>query len=65
MSEGKVKFFNSEKGFGFISPNGGGTDLFFHISEVENQEILENNDKVFYEVGKSKKGTCAVKVARI
>ncbi len=60
MSTGTVKFFNSGKGFGFITPDDG-KDLFFHISEVQGQEP-KDGDKVEFEVGQGKKGPCATQV---
>ena len=60
MSTGTIKFFNNEKGFGFIIQDGG-SDLFFHVSEVQGNEPKEG-DKVEYEVGEGRKGPCAVNV---
>lgn len=60
MSTGTVKFFNSSKGFGFITQSSGG-DLFFHVSEIQGAEPRDN-DKVEFEVGQGKKGPCAVNV---
>ncbi|MNL15503.1 putative cold shock protein A [compost metagenome] len=60
MSSGTVKFFNTEKGFGFIKPDNG-ADLFFHVSEVKGQQP-KDGDKVEFEVGQGKKGPCAVNV---
>ena len=57
VSNGTVKFFNSNKGFGFITREEG-KDLFFHISEVQGQEP-KDGDKVEFEVGEGKKGPCA------
>jgi len=64
MSTGKVKFFNETKGFGFITPDDGGKDLFVHITAVE-QGQLSDDDKVEYEVGEGQKGPCAVQVRKI
>ena len=60
MSTGTVKFFNTSKGFGFITQDEG-DDLFFHVSELQGQEANEG-DKVEYEVGEGRKGPCAVNV---
>lgn len=64
MSTGTVKFFNESKGFGFITPDDGGKDLFVHISAIE-QGQLNDSDKVEYEVGEGQKGPCAVSVRKI
>jgi len=52
MATGTVKWFNSTKGFGFIQPDGGGQDVFVHISAVERAGLRELRDgqKVSYEV---------------
>lgn len=60
MQEGTVKFFNSSKGFGFITPANGDADIFVHVSAL-NSDIYEN-DKVTYEVQDGKKGLNAVNV---
>jgi len=60
MNKGKVKFFNGEKGFGFITQDSGG-DLFFHVSEIQGNPP-KDGDAVEFEVGQGKKGPCAVKV---
>lgn len=52
MPNGKVKFFNTTKGFGFIEPDGGGKDCFVHISAVERSglDTLREGQRVSYEV---------------
>lgn len=62
MSSGTVKFFNTEKGFGFITPDEGGKDLFVHKTATH-QPIYEG-DKVNFDVEQSPKGPNAVNVAR-
>ena len=64
MSTGVVKFFNDAKGFGFITPDDGGKDLFVHTSAVEGG-MLNENDKVEYEIGEGQKGPCAVQVKKL
>jgi cold shock protein len=52
MATGTVKWFNAQKGFGFIQPDNGGTDVFVHISAVERFGIsnLREGQKVSYEI---------------
>ncbi|MGA8321201.1 MAG: cold-shock protein [Xanthobacteraceae bacterium] len=52
MSTGTVKWFNSQKGFGFIQPEDGGKDVFVHISAVERAGLntLNEGQKVFFDV---------------
>ena len=65
MNNGTVKWFNASKGFGFISPEGGGEDLFVHHSEVKTQGYasLDEGQKVQFEIGQGKKGPCATCVS--
>ncbi len=63
MSKGKVKFFNTSRGFGFITQNEG-EDLFFHVSELR-AGTANDGDQVEYEIGESRKGTCAVNVREV
>ncbi|MDQ6966525.1 MAG: cold-shock protein [Mariprofundaceae bacterium] len=61
MSIGTVKWFNPDKGFGFITPDDGGKDLFVHHTEVkvEGYATLSDGQKVEYEDGQGQKGPCA------
>lgn len=61
MNTGSVKFFNADKGFGFIKQDSG-DDLFFHISEVDGNQELQDGDKVEFEIGEGRKGPCAIRV---
>jgi CspA family cold shock protein len=64
VGTGTVKWFNASKGFGFITPEDGGDDLFVHHSEikVEGYATLEEDQTVEFEVGEGKKGPCATNV---
>ncbi|MBK7385012.1 MAG: cold-shock protein [Flavobacteriales bacterium] len=62
MASGTVKFFNTEKGFGFITPDEGGKDVFVHKTGTRDQ--LYEGDKVNYEVEQSPKGLNAVNVSK-
>jgi CspA family cold shock protein len=61
MQEGTVKFYNETKGFGFITPNNGGDDIFVHSSGLNTRTIKEN-DKVVYQVTQGQKGLNATQV---
>ncbi|OJV14867.1 MAG: cold-shock protein [Dyadobacter sp. 50-39] len=60
MNKGRVKFFNETKGFGFISPEDGGNDIFVHTSGLKDN--VRENDLVTYEVENGRKGLNAVNV---
>ena len=58
---GTVKFFNSDKGYGFIAPDEGGNDAFVHISAVERAGMatLNQNQRVSYELEEDRRGKMA------
>jgi CspA family cold shock protein len=68
MATGTVKWFNSEKGYGFITPEDGSKDLFVHFSAIQGDgyKTLNEGDKVEYEASQGQKGPQAgnVRVAR-
>ena len=64
MSAGTVKWFNDAKGFGFITPEDGGKDLFVHFSAIQGGgfKTLKENDKVQFDVVQGPKGAQATNV---
>ena len=64
MAKGTVKWFNAEKGFGFIAPEDGSADVFVHYSEINGDgfRYLEEDQVVEFEVGGGAKGTQALNV---
>lgn len=60
MEHGTVKFFNNAKGFGFITPDDNGKDVFVHKNDLIDR--IKDGDKVVYDVEKGAKGLNAVKV---
>ena len=67
MDTGTVKWFNADKGFGFITPDSGGKDLFVHHSAINCNGFatLDEGQKVEYEIGEGQKGPCATNVSSI
>ncbi|GAB3340702.1 cold shock domain-containing protein [Marivirga atlantica] len=63
MNTGTVKFFNEDKGFGFIVEDETQNEIFVHVSGLE--EDIEKNDKVSFETTEGKKGLNAVSVRRV
>ena len=67
LDEGTVKWFNSEKGYGFITRKKQGDDVFVHFKSIvgEGRKDLNDGDNVEFEVENSPKGLIAVKVSKI
>jgi CspA family cold shock protein len=67
MPEGTVKWFSNEKGYGFITPEDGGKDLFVHFSSIQGEGYRSLNDgaRVSYEAEDGPKGPVAVNVTEI
>lgn len=65
MATGTVKFFNTTKGFGFITPEDGGKEVFVHISGLREGVEIQENDRVQYETEEGPKGTNAINVEKI
>ena len=64
MATGTVKWFNDAKGFGFITPDGGGEDLFAHFSAIQSSgfKTLQENQKVEFDVVSGPKGLQAANI---
>ena len=64
---GTVKWFNDAKGFGFITPDAGGSDLFAHFQDIQSSgfKSLKENQRVSFEVGKSAKGDKAIQIRNL
>ena len=67
MPQGTVKWFDGGKGYGFISPEEGGGDLFVHFSSILGSDFksLEEGEQVSYEIGQGKRGPQAENVKRL
>jgi len=64
MAQGTVKWFNESKGFGFITPEGGGKDLFAHFSEIQAAgfKTLQEGQRVEFTVAQGAKGPQATQI---
>jgi CspA family cold shock protein len=68
MPKGTVKWFNEDKGYGFIAPEDGSKDLFVHHSEIQSDggfRTLADGQEVEFEVGQGQKGPCATNVTAV
>ena len=67
MAQGTVKWYNSEKGFGFIAPDDGGKDLFVHHTSIQTRgfRTLDEGQQVEFEVEQGDKGLQAVNVTAL
>jgi cold shock protein len=67
MAQGTVKWFNPDKGFGFIAPDDGSADVFVHFSAIQSSgyRTLEENQKVEYNVTQGPKGPQAAEVRAV
>jgi CspA family cold shock protein len=67
MAQGSVKWFNAEKGFGFIAQDGGGADVFVHFSAIQSQgyKSLDENQRVEFDITQGPKGPQAENVVPV
>jgi len=64
MAEGTVKWFNADKGYGFIAPDDGGADVFVHFSAIQSDgyRSLQENQRVEFSIGQGTRGPQAEQV---
>jgi cold shock protein len=65
MAKGTVKFFNEGKGFGFITPENGGKDVFVHTTSIQGGGSLKEGDSVEFDVTQGQKGPQAANVRQV
>lgn len=62
---GRIKFMKPDKGFGFIEPDGGGRDIFVHISQVQGGVTLASDERVTFVVGTARDGRAQAQDVRV